>query len=183
MPVVSLLVAGLQQTLSVCYHLTADTVSMLSSYSGHCQNVTIALGESPTYLYVDEIFLRWVWFHLVLFSCFVLHQIIIIFLSHEKMRRYTLGSVFHGMLLHSLLNQSFKIKKNYVCVYMCRACTCPDIFGEVGRQLLVSTMWVLGVELKSLGLAVSAFVSWTISLACNQSFWLGFKIVSKYSSL
>lgn len=118
MPVVSLLVVGLQRTLSVCYHLTADTVSVLPSYSRHCQYVTIALGESSTYLYVDEIFLRWVWFHLVLFSCFVLHQIIIIFLRHEKMRRYTLGSVFHGMILHSLLNQSFKIKI-IMCVFIC----------------------------------------------------------------
>lgn len=63
------------------------------------------------------------------------------------------------------------------------ACVCPDIFVELRGQLLGSTMWALGVELRLLGMAASAFILWTISPACNQSFLLDFKIISMFSSL
>lgn len=101
----------------------------------------------------------------------------IIFLSHEKTCRYTLGntSVFHGMISLVYLTSLLKL---YIW-----ACVCPDIFVELRGQLLGSTMWALGVELRLLGMAASAFILWTISPACNQSFLLDFKIISMFSSL
>lgn len=64
-----------------------------------------------------------------------------------------------------------------------RACVCPGTFVKLRGQLLGSTMWGLGVELRLLGMTASAFIPWTISPACNQSFLLDVRIISMFSSL
>lgn len=63
----------------------------------------------------------------------------------------------------------------FYCIYLCACacvCLCHGVYVKAKGQLSFSpTMWVLGIELRLVGLAAGAFPHWAPSMALIPEFW------------